>query len=542
MTSDELKRNATYISTGGVQESQSTLAECYGDALLDLNRSLWELFADASEAYPNHDAVVSMWQRDYSVGYHPRSDLVGNGPHSTTNADTELDHGGHQDSTALRWSYLTLRQRSESLAMYLQKRGCRAGMPLVTILWNSAEWALCFWAAVRLGMVFVPLDPRLVASDAQYFLEVIKPTVLVAQGLEEEESIQKHAPELLASVNIKLSCSENPGSDWTSLPLLFNDSICHAVGQAHAPGDTGADADSACPENSHIEHGDSLAHSPAMIVFTSGTTSRPKGCHHTARNIWAQTHDYDPRPGQFERWLVHTPVSHMFAVNNSLRAWRKGDAVVFPSKTFNVQSTLRALIREKCTYMSAIPAIINAILAQPDFPGPDALSLRYVTLGSTLISKSDIVLCRDKLGSEDAIQCFGMSEGAPVISWLRPDPLLRDGFHPGVGKVLPGANMRICAPGERRPLGRNQLGELHIGGPSVITGYIGGVSADSFYSDHIGNWLVTGDQGLIDDDGVLHITGRYKDIIIRAGENIAPVKIENVLSEIPGVMVSNIVN
>jgi acyl-CoA synthetase (AMP-forming)/AMP-acid ligase II len=245
-------------------------------------------------------------------------------------------------------------------------------------------------------------------------------------------------------------------------------------------------------------------------------------------------------PSVFERRLVHTPVSHFFGINNALRAWSLGETAVFASKTFDVQATLRALVHEKCTFMSAVPALVRAIIGQPNFPGKEALDLRYVTLGSTLIAEDDIRLCQQQLGATHAIQGYGLSEGAPVLSWKRSDPMLRDsGYHAELGKALPGANLRICAPGQRQALERNQVGELHIGGSSVIRGYLHGIDSSAFYADDVGNWLVPGDQATMDDDGVLHILGRYEDVIIRAGENVAPLKIETVLSQIPGVSVSH---
>ncbi|KAH8899808.1 acetyl-CoA synthetase-like protein [Thozetella sp. PMI_491] len=501
-------------TTNGDDETHQELAECHGLPLENLDRDIWDLFARTADQYPDHEAVVSLWQAELGQGVLASHET--NMPHPSSDAEDATEETG-----PVRWTYRDLLHRSESLARWLQERGCSTGMRLVAVLWNSAEWALCFWTAARLGMVFVPLDPRLLGADAAHFINATDPTVIVVQDSDAEETLQKSAPASLASIPVKISCSTSPGDGWTPLPH---------PSQQWSPAHNGRNVLSTIAQAA-----DSLANRIALIVFTSGTTSKPKGCVHTARNLWAQTYNYDPDPGYFERWLVHTPVSHIFAVNNCLRAWQNGDTVVFASKTFDVKATLRALVDEKCTFMSAIPALVQAIIAQPDFPGKAALSLRYVTLGSTMINEADIKLCKEKLGSCYAIQAFGMSEGAPVVSWIRPDPLLVDGYHPGVGKVLPGANIRICAPGDRKPLPRDQLGELHIGGPAVVSHYLDGVDASSFYIDHIGNWLVTGDQALIDQNGVLHIMGRYKDIIIRAGENIAPIKIEAALAEIPGV-------
>jgi acyl-CoA synthetase (AMP-forming)/AMP-acid ligase II len=497
------------------------LAECHGDIPLDLPQDLWELFEATAAKHPDHEAVVSLWQSDPSIA-------------SSSSNSSDTDSTKVEDSAPyIRWTYRDLHHRCEFLAQWLLQRGCRPGMRLVVVLWNSAEWALFLWVAARLRMVFVPLDPRLMPDNAQYFLETTDPAVLVVQDGETEDVIQKTAAASLANVMVRITCSPLSSSPdvWTPLPYPSPDNM--VAGVSHVP-----EPDLQEPVNTnHFASG--YLDDPVLIVFTSGTTSRPKGCVHTKENLWYELHDYDPNPPDyFDRWLVHTPVSHIFAFNNSVRGWRLGDTVVFPSKTFDVQSTLNALVKEQCTVMAAVPALIKAILAQPTFPGKEALNLKYVTLGSTIITRDDIQLCKEKLGSNEAIQAFGMSEGAPVVSWLRKDPMLVDGYHAGVGKVLPGARLRICAQGSREPLRRNEIGELHIGGPIVVKNYLNSADPSSFYSDKYGNWLITGDQASIDDDGVLHITGRYKDIIIRAGENIPPMKIEHVLSEIPGVIVS----
>jgi acyl-CoA synthetase (AMP-forming)/AMP-acid ligase II len=189
--------------------------------------------------------------------------------------------------------------------------------------------------------------------------------------------------------------------------------------------------------------------------------------------------------------------------------------------------------------MAVVPALLTALLAHPDFKTDPKLFLEYITISGTAITNEDIHLCRDSgLRSKEAFQIYGMSEGAPVASWRRNDPLLKNGYHAGVGRVLPGADIRICSPDSKEILRHDEIGELHIGGSSVITGYLNGADSHCFYEDAIGNWCITGDQARIDKDGVLYIIGRYKDLIIRGGENISPAHIEHYLNCHPGVVVS----
>jgi acyl-CoA synthetase (AMP-forming)/AMP-acid ligase II len=179
------------------------------------------------------------------------------------------------------------------------------------------------------------------------------------------------------------------------------------------------------PEAQPFDNGTSPGQEVALIVFTSGTTSTPKGCCHTAANLWSESYDFDPDT-YTEKWLVHTPVSHIFATNNSLRSFRYGGTVVFASKSFDIHASLKALELYQCTRMSAVPALVQGLLSLPAFPGKERLALHYVSLGGTLIKDEDVRMCK-RLGSDDVIQAYGMSEGAPITSWLRDDPLLASG-------------------------------------------------------------------------------------------------------------------
>ncbi|ESZ90274.1 long-chain-fatty-acid-CoA ligase [Sclerotinia borealis F-4128] len=286
--------------------------------------------------------------------------------------------------------------------------------------------------------------------------------------------------ENLDGVKVKISLSNIPDEsmNWHSLPEVMSS----------LPKESSSFVPS---EDVSVVPGEELA----MILFTSGTTSLPKGCPHTASNIWSATHDYDPvapKDGRQHKWLIHTPVWHIFAVGQTIRGWRDGRSVIFPADKFDVVASLRALQQENITHIGAVPLLAKALVAHPKFPGKDSISLLYVSMGGTLIKDEDVRFCKENLGSEAVIQGFGMTEGSPMVSWRRSDPLLKNGHHIGVGKVLP----------------------------------------ELFYLDDVGKWFITGDQALIDGDGILYINGRYKDIIIRGGENLVPSKIEHCLQDL----------
>ncbi|PHH66485.1 hypothetical protein CDD81_6960 [Ophiocordyceps australis] len=482
-------------------------SQVFGGLVPNLDLQLWDLLCQSATAYPDREALVSLWQG--------------------------AGHAGSNEGSSLKWSYGCLLERCKHLAAALARRlqsQRTAGASLAMVSGNSAEWALCLWTAARMGMPFAPLDARASAADVADMLDVVRPCVLVVQEASWARDLAAWSHGI-----VRIQCSRGERvAGWERLDDLQDEEEQHQDEQHQDE------------QHQDEQHGlePRLCRAPAtttaLILFTSGTSGRPKACPHSHANVVAQTHVYDANE-HVDRWLVHTPASHMFALNNALRAWRQGHVVVLPSANFDVSATADALERQCCTVVSATPTLVRALLAhwqqKPHGrrPGADqpAKAVSVVTVAGTSVSPSDLLLCRRVLGARDAIQAYGLSEGGPLISWARNDGLLKHGLHAGVGKLLPGAAARICPPRSTSPLPRGHVGELHVGGPSVIAGYLGaGQQQQAFYRDHHGTWLVTGDQARMDKDGVVFILGRYDDLIIRGGENIWPAAIEAALTEV----------
>jgi acyl-CoA synthetase (AMP-forming)/AMP-acid ligase II len=493
--------NGTERQEGQILDLEN-MAECDGGPTPgNIDQSFWAMLTENIKPRLQSEAVVSLWQTPYDIN------LVGT-DHNIVDANGET-------TKQLRWTYSQLAEIVEKLSVWLTAKGCTKGKHLAVFLHNAAEYALFIWVAAKLRMPFIPLDPRDMGKAASDLVALANAYVLVVQDEDAIKGLENITSGGSVPAKIQIVCStifKEHETTWTSLPNLVKD-------LANEPSTTVPLTDVDEGSGSDI----------AMIVFTSGTTGTPKGCVYTASNLWSQTYDYDfvgHKTGRQNKTLIHTPVWHSFAINQALRGWREGNAIVFPSKNFDVAASLYALEQEKCTHMAAVPTLIQALVAHPTFPGKEALNLSYVSIGGTLIKENDVVFTKAKLGADAVIQAFGLTEGIPVASWLRGDGLLKDDYHPGVGKAMPGAKIRICDPDNKNILRKNETGELHIGGTVVIQSYYGNVSSDSFYTDQAGTWFMTGDQARIDENGVLHILGRYKDIIIRGGKNLVPAKIE----------------
>ncbi|KAM3439848.1 hypothetical protein NHJ13734_003510 [Beauveria thailandica] len=476
---------------------QADMAEIHGHLPTGFGQLLWHMFLATATKYPSRDAIVA----------------IAEDPGASSSVS---------GASSQRWSYQQLLAKVDAVAHQLGHLDCGgAGSTLVVVTRNIAEWGLFFWVAAKLGMAFAPLDP-MAKNELGSLLSTSAPQVVFVEDEQMAQVVEDWTAQSNSSVPAKILLSDSTKIGWLSLAQLEQDAhkICQMDCQFDGlrAGGTG---------------------SRALIIFTSGTTGTPKACVHTHDNLVSQTHDYDPNPdAEFvDRWLIHTPVHHIFAINNALRAWRMGGAVILPSPTFSVRASLRCVVQEQCTIMSATPTLIRVMLAENDFPHVSQFNLSVISLASTMISAEDIRLCKESLGSRHAIQAYGMSETGPLVSWRRDDLLLVDGFHPGVGKVLPGASIRVCQPGTQEILRLGDVGELHVSGSSVIHGYLNPETNSSFYDEGGRRWLVTGDQARVDENGVVYILGRYKDLIIRGGENIDPAVIERVISSLPNVEV-----
>ena len=135
-----------------------------------------------------------------------------------------------------------------------------------------------------------------------------------------------------------------------------------------------------------------------------------------------------------------------------------------------------------------------------------------------------------RLGADQAIVAYGMSEGLPICASSTKHGIIQEKGVICVGKLLLGAKARVCEAGSRKPLTRGEVGELHLGGDMIISEYLYGDNK-VFYTDDSGHWIVTGDQAKMNEDGTLYLLGRYKDIIIRGAENLSPGLIENCLDK-----------
>ncbi len=501
-----------------MDDSNVALAEAEGEKPVSAPQSLLSLLKEAATANPDGAAIVSL---------HQPSDIL-----------PMLGNSCGPVRPKLSWSYKQLDQGSDLFASCLHSRGICRGQSVAVFLYNCVEWALTFWACAKLGAIFVPLDPRSVSrpSEVTHYLRIIHPAVLVVGDEDMVKILEDNHGGELQGVETKLLAHSKQPFARTSFPSwrTLNDILADRVDEF------------ASIQAIHAIQGElDVDKDVTLIIFTSGTSTLPKACPHTHKNIWAAACAaavaYTGATAQLLNnthvLVQHLPNSHIFAVCSLLAFWKVGGSIIFPAKSFSPATTLEAIYSERATHMSAVPSLLTALMSYPAFAKERLDSLQLIVTGGTIISPSIISIAKEKFGARVSVG-FGMSEGVPTLHYPPSESMIFQRGYASVGKAAVGARVKICEPQSRRTLHRDEVGELHVGGDMMIEQYVYGDN-DVFYKDEQGiKWMITGDQASMDASGAVYILGRYKDLIIRAGENLSPALIEASLNKVTGVVVS----
>jgi acyl-CoA synthetase (AMP-forming)/AMP-acid ligase II len=472
------------------------MAEIVNKSMPHKPTSLKSLLIDSAQRYGDRTAVVALHQPS----------------HLPLGVST-----GDQSGPYLRWTYSELLDGATLLAATLRQRGVQQGEPIASLLHNSADWALCFWAAALLGCPWIAIQSRTAvnADELAHILDLSRPKVILAWNQEQIEQLQASAQPQIAAVPIKIYAthSDQAPDGWSMLSSVFTEDTERL--------DLMADDTS------------NVAEDLVLVLFTSGTTGRPKGCMHTNKTItnMSRNHAHSLGLDETSSSISHLTLAHCFGLLYSVSFWSVGAKVVYPDFTFNATSTFDALRLESCTHMPAVPSLLHSLLDASSQSESSAQSLRHIEFSGAMISTHVVDEAKKHLCVSVVSTHYGMTESGPAASWPYEEmPAASDRTSVSPGLPVPGGKLKICAPGSRVPLKRGEAGEIQQSGPQVISGYLGGASKDQFYEDQHGVWMLTGDQGVMLDSGEIRVSGRYKDIIIRGGENIAPAQIEEVLN------------
>jgi fatty-acyl-CoA synthase len=411
------------------------------------------------------------------------------------------------------YTYGELNARANRLANWMRSLGVQKGERVSILAHNGIEYIDLFYGLAKIGAIFAPLNWRLVARELIYIVNDCQPKVLLC-GPEFTGVLAEMRPEI---------------------------KVAHYAGVQGAAFDGALDYDTevvaasdAEPSRPPLDPDDTYA-----ILYTSGTTGRPKGAMIPHRQIlwnaintitsWGLTEN-DVSP-------VFTPLFHaggLFAFLTPL-FYAGGRILLF--RTFDLDAIFRAILDQACTVVLGVPTIFRMIMDHPGFPEANFRNVRFFISGGAPLPPE---LVHEWLAAKGGVfrQGYGLTEvGANCFSMTDEESVAKLG---SVGKPIFHSKMRLVNPATGQDVGIDQEGELRIWGPHVCTGYWRNpeASTEALWHDPVdgsGPWFCTGDMARMDGEGFFYIIGRYKDMIKSGGENIYAAEVETVFREHPAV-------
>jgi fatty-acyl-CoA synthase len=395
-------------------------------------------------------------------------------------------------------TYAELDHRSEELAAGLVAGGLARGDRVATLTGNSAEHVEILFACAKVGLILVPLSPRLAPAEVAYQIDDAAPCILLVAP--------EHAG--LAEAALRLARGVPPTAELTPAGL---DAVRLPSGDARA---------------AVVEDGD-----PLMIVYTSGTTGKPKGAVLTHANFFWTNLSFDriAEVTASDVILQVLPQFHCGGWNcQPLLAWWKGARVII-EPSFDAGRALRIIERERVTAMMGVPANYQFMAGHVRFGASDLSSLRTAVVGGAPMPETLLETWMQR--GVALVQGYGLTEAAPnVLCVPAADAARKLGC---AGKPYPHVEVALADLQTREILEGAAKGELLVRGPNVFAGYWRNDAAtDEAFA---GEWLRTGDVAERDEEGFYRILDRLKDMFVSGGENVYPAEVEAALYEHAGV-------
>ncbi len=411
--------------------------------------------------------------------------------------DTAAQHG---DRTALKLddveiTYGQLDEASARVAALLADRGAKAGDRIGIMLPNVPYFGMAYFGVLRAGMTAVPMNVLMKGREVSFYLADPEARLLFAWH-DFADAAREGA--------------EAAGVD-TDVVVVAPGEIEQLVGQ-YEPA---------------AEVVDTAGDDTAVILYTSGTTGKPKGAELTHSNLRRNVEIAAATLAEVtpdDVLLGALPLFHSFGQTCSLNCSVHTGATLSMIPQFDAGKALEILQRDEVTIFQGVPTMFGALLEHPDREDYDVSSLRVCMSGGSAMP------AEVQRGFEEAFGClvlegYGLSETSPVASFNHPDRERKVG---SIGTPIEGVEMKVVdEDGGDVPQG--EVGEIAIKGHNVMKGYwrdpdaTGEVMRDG--------WFLTGDMGKVDEDGYFFIVDRKKELIIRGGYNVYPREIEEVLYE-----------
>ncbi|EDY55784.1 MULTISPECIES: long-chain fatty acid--CoA ligase [Streptomyces] len=397
---------------------------------------------------------------------------------------TALIHG---DTT---FTYAALHTRVTRLAHALRARGIRRGDRIAYLGPNHPSYLETLFAAGTLGAVFVPLNTRLAGPEIGYQLSDSG-----ARALVYSPSHAGLVAGLPGSTDVRTYVEV--GAEYEQ---LLADPPAEPIDEPVAPDDT------------------------CIIMYTSGTTGRPKGAMLTHGNLtWNAINVLvDTDLIADERALVSAPLFHTAGLNMlTLPVLLKGGTCVLV-EAFDPNATFDLIEQHRITFMFGVPTMFEQVARHPRWADADLSSLRILTCGGSPVSTPLIAAYQER--GLTFLQGYGMTEASPGTLFLDAEHAISKAGSAGVPHFF--SDVRVVRP-DLAPVDTGETGEVVLRGPHVMPGYWG--LPEETAASFADGWFRSGDAARVDEDGYVFIVDRIKDMIISGGENIYPAEIEDLL-------------
>ncbi len=423
----------------------------------------------------------------------------------STRANLTPDREAFHDVTnGVRYTYAELNERANQAANLLaDKYGVQKGDRVSILAHNSIAYVDLLFGLGKLGAIFTPLNWRLTSRELTYILHDCQPKLLIV-GPEFISVLAEMRDEIHVKYIISFEGANIPGAD------LYEELLNQApVLEPTLPA---------------IEEED-----PCCILYTSGTTGRPKGAVLPHRQILWNAINTVISWGLSENDVspIFTPMFHSGGLFVFLVPLFYAGGRILMTRSFDPEASLQLIVDERCTVILGVPSLFQLWMNSPGFEGADFSHVHFFISGgapcppslSEAWNKAKGVTMRQGYGlTEVGVNCFSMTD---------ENALRKRG---SVGKSIFHSEIRLIDPdGNDVPIG--ETGELLIKGPHVCTGYW--KNAEATTTALRDGWFHTGDMGRRDAEGYFYIVGRFKDMIISGGENVYAAEVESVFKEHP---------